>query len=268
MNPLGLAELNWDDYRSRPVAEAHGHLLALADRPVYLHNRSIAPGVRKSFRTSWSGGIHIFIDLESPTRDHTFVHELLHEILIAERYVEIANIPKELRDLREVLTNEMQHPEIFRRMEEVYKLDMEAYWADWREEMEQAVATLKEESRHRDYWIDLFPRVYTWFFQKVSVPYLPECDSCCPILFQGVLNAAEATRPIGFSTAEDHRRSIELFREHWLRFCERNLPRSYNVPPPHTVIEQSTIRPMIERERSVPAKDLMTLLRNKGFRAS
>src|SRR5262249_6706847 len=155
--------------------------------------------------------------------------------------------------------------EIFRRMEEGYKLDLEAYWGGWHEEMRHAVDTLKEEAREKDSWLGLFPRVYTWFFQKVSESYLPECSSCCPPLFQAVKKAADETRPIGFTTAENHRRSIELFREHWLRFCERNLPRSYFAPPPHTVIEQSTIRPMIERERSVPAEHLMNLLGNNGF---
>jgi len=267
MNPLDLPQLDWDDFRANPaVGAAYHDLIEQCDRPVALHNRSLVPGIENCFRAGWQGGIHIFIDPESRTLNHSLVHEILHEILIAEGYSQIDNIPKYIELLPDILSNEMQHPEIFRRMQENYRLDeMEVYWDEWRIKMRRSVDNLKKQARDRDWWLIHFPRVYTWFFQEVSKPYLAEYGACCPILYQAVKTAADESEQFGFSTAEKHRQSIELLREHWLRFSERNLPRDPYGPPPHTLIVQSTIRPMIGRDRTVTGDNLMALLHNYGL---
>lgn len=95
MTPLDINQLKWDEFRSNPAVDAaYSDLLAVADRPILLHDRGLVPGVQNSFRTAWNGGIHIFLDLESPRRDHSIVHELLHEILTAEGYCLISGIPR------------------------------------------------------------------------------------------------------------------------------------------------------------------------------
>jgi len=268
MSPLDIPQLDWNDFRVNPAVDAACRDLgARADRPILLHNRALVPRIENGFRTAWSGGIHIFVDPESPTCSHTLVHELLHEILIAEGYSQIANIRRDLDLLREILANDMQHPEIFRRMEEVYKIDMEPYWGHWHNEMRRSVGIVKERTKIKDCWLTYFPRVYTWFFQKVSEPYLAEYAPWCPTLYRAVETAAKETEQIGFTTAEKHLRSIELFREHWMKFCKRNLPHSSYGPPPHTPILESTVSPIIERDMTVTADNIIALLSNSGFDA-
>lgn len=268
MSPLDIPRLNWEDFRVNPAVDAAyrdlATLSARTERPVVLHDRALVPDFKNSFRSAWSGGIHIFIEVGSPRTGHSLVHEILHEILIAERYCQITGIRDE--DVRDILSNDMQHPEIFRRMEEVYHLEMDIYWEHWRKEMRQAVDRIKKKAADRDWWLVHFPRIYTWFFQKVSEPYLEEYAQCCQVLHEAAQKAAEETASIGFSTAEKHRRSIELFRHHWERFCEWNLPRSPSGPTPEGMIAESKIKPIIENDRIVTGDNLMTLLLRNGLR--
>lgn len=266
MSPMDIEQLIWDEFLVHPAVDtAYNDLIKLADRPVTLHDRALVPKVPQSFRIAWSGGIHIFLDVTSPRSNHSLVHELLHEILTAEKYCIISKVPPVISNVNNTLSNEMQHPEIFRRMADIYQLEMDSYWDHWHKEMRREVDTMKDQAIEPDYWLGHFPRLYTWFFQEVSSQYLAEYAAKYPRVYSAVEAAAKETAGVGFRTARKHRRCMEIFRQHWLRFCERDLPRSPYGSPPHTLIEATEIRPIIERDKATTASGFMSTLRLKGY---
>ncbi len=125
MTPLNIPNLNWDAFLGNSaVVSAYQDLTKLTTRTVLLHTLSLIPRVPQSCYCAWSDAIHIFIDESSERVHHSLVHELLHGILVEEGYCRIAaRLPNSLHGM---FSNEMQHPEIFRRME-AYGLDMSAY---------------------------------------------------------------------------------------------------------------------------------------------
>jgi hypothetical protein len=125
MGPIDVHRLRWDDYFGNgAVAAAYRDLQSLTARAITLH-ASAGP---ISFWTAWRDGILVFAKIPSPTLHHEIVHELVHAILMEEGYYRPTwgDDPQ----TRGALSNELQHPEAFRRMEE-YGLDMAPYWADW-----------------------------------------------------------------------------------------------------------------------------------------
>jgi hypothetical protein len=187
LNPLDIPRLRWEDYfGNKAVAAAYRDLSRLTSRTVALHSRSQVPGVPNSFYCAWSDAIHVFIEESSERVHHSTVHELLHGILVEEGYCRIAaRVP---RSIHAILTNEMQHPEIFRRMVG-YDLDMSVYWPHWGRELRNHLDEMKGEEHDRHAGIAHLPQLFTWFFfQDVSAPYLAEYREFNP----GVYQAAEA----------------------------------------------------------------------------
>ena len=146
MGPLDIPRLNWNGYLGNgPVAAAYRDLKRLTSRTIALHSRSLVPAIRRSFYCAWSSAIHIFIDEYSPNAHHAAVHELLHGILVEEGYHKVAaRLPN---PVQEILSNELQHPEIFRRME-AYGLDMAPYWNDWSKQLRVGLDEMKGEAHN------------------------------------------------------------------------------------------------------------------------
>jgi len=128
---------------------AREHLAGLTDKPVIittLQQMAQAAGIgdlgaHLGVCRETADNITIAVDPNKPeTHEATFVHELLHRMLdhkgfpqiwINDMYAE-TNVPRHLwrllPQLQSRFSSVLQHPEIYRRMREDYKLDMERYF--------------------------------------------------------------------------------------------------------------------------------------------
>ena len=219
MGPIDVTRLRWDDYLANAaVAAAYRDLRGLTSRTITLHASVRAT----SFWTAWRDGILVFANVPSPTVHHEIVHELVHAILMEEAYCRPA-WGDDTRT-RGALSNELQHPEVFRRMEE-YGLDMAPYWADWESKLGDGLARLK--GRAIDQVHFHFLQVFTWFFFPVaSGRCLEEYRRFNPTVYDAARRARDEARQVGTSTAEAHRRFLTVFMRHWREFCKANLPRN------------------------------------------
>jgi hypothetical protein len=271
MDPLDIPRLNWADFLGNaPVADAYRDLKRLTSRTIALHSRSLVPGVPRSFYCAWSGAIHIFIEETSPRVHHAAVHELLHAILVEEGYCQIRH--RMPTWVSEILSNEMQHPEIFRRMDR-YGLDMTPYWEQWDRELGAGVQSMERKlARDRTVAFGHFPQVFTWFFfPSFAVPHLARYRECNPVLHEAAQAAYRETRGVGFENADRHRQSIEIFRRHWLRYCEDHhredhFPEDPVGEGPVATISNSTITPIVDDVNRRPAAQIADLLKRKGLR--
>jgi hypothetical protein len=261
---LDIPRLSWDEYLRNPaVAAAYEDLIKLTTRTVALHSLSLIPRVPQSCYCAWSGAIHIFIDESSDRVHHSAVHELLHGILVEEGYCRIAaRLPNSFHGM---FSNEMQHPEIFRRME-VYGLDMSDYWSHWDKELKGFLADMLDEltiDKHAG--ASHMPQLFTWFFlQHISAPYLEEYRHANSTAYLAARAAYEDTKGIGFANTERHRQSFELFKSHWSRFCGDHLPGPF-AQHLAAAIRAGALKPLLDVERSRPAEEIMTLLKSKGL---
>ena len=264
MGPLDIPRLNWEDYLGNSaVAAAYQYLRWLTSRTIALHSRSLVPGVSESFYCAWSGAIHIFIAESSPRVNHSTVHELLHGILVEEGYHKVAaTLPI---SVNQVLSNELQHPEIFRRMEE-YRLDMGSYWNHWDEQLRWGLDDMKSKATDPHAGFAHFPQLFTWFFfQQVSEPYLAEYCDFHPVVYQAAQAAYEETRQIGFGDVKSQRQSVEIFKNYWSQFCDRHLPKDRFGLEMADRIRDATITPMIDFEKVRPGAEIIALLEELGF---
>jgi hypothetical protein len=195
---------------------------------------------------------------------HATVHELLHGILVEEGYHKIAaRLPD---SVHKILSNELQHPEIFRRMES-YGLDMTPYWIDWDMELRASLDEMKHAAHDPHVGFAHFPRIFTWFFfRQVSEPYLAEYRDLDPALFQSAQAAFEDTKRVGFEDVQNQRESIERFKNHWSQYCKRHLPKDSLGVQLTTQIGGSAIKPLIDFERDRPGVEIMRLLKESGLR--
>ncbi len=265
MGPLDIPRLNWNGYLGNgPVAAAYRDLKRLTSRTIALHSRSLVPAIRRSFYCAWSSAIHIFIDEYSPNAHHAAVHELLHGILVEEGYHKVAaRLPN---PVQEILSNELQHPEIFRRME-AYGLDMAPYWNDWGKQLRDGLDEMKGEAHDAHAGFAHFPRVFTWFFfRQVSEPYLAEYCDFDPIVFHSAQAAYEDTKRIGFGDVKAQRESVGRFKMHWSQYCDRHLPKTLFGAEMAAQVRGSEIRPLIDFEKARPGAKIIELLRNNGLR--
>jgi hypothetical protein len=264
MSPFNIQRLSWDDFLGNAaVAAAYRDLTKLTKRTVALHPRSLIPRVPQSCYCAWSDAIHIFIEKSSDRVHHSAVHELLHGILVEEGYCLIAaRLPESIHPM---LTNEMQHPEIFRRMER-YGLDMAAYWPHWHNELRGHLDDMMAENVDPHAGVAHMPQLFTWFFfQQVSAPYLAEYREFNPLVYQAAEAAYEAARNIGFADAASQLRSLAIVKDHWARFCADRLPGQF-AQDLAANLQAGTVRPMMDFEQKRPATEIMELLKRKGLR--
>ncbi len=138
--------LNFDDLRTRPaVWKALEHLRSVGGKPTrfdHTDHRELEEGADESARRSavyveCPDEDHNLIYLNEELPEHMAVHELLHPTLRSEGYPDLYFEPSRVRrssDYQErfkgqvtALLNKFDHLEIYRRMEEVFGLDMAPY---------------------------------------------------------------------------------------------------------------------------------------------
>ncbi|HVC93315.1 MAG TPA: hypothetical protein VND64_06465 [Pirellulales bacterium] len=264
MTPLDIPRLNSDEYLGKPaILAAYQDLTKLTTRMVALHSLSLIPHVPQSFYCAWSGAIHIFIDEFSDRVNCSAVHELLHGILVEEGYCGIAaHLPSYLHG---IFSNEMQHPEIFRRME-AYGLDMSGYWSYWDKELKRFLADMLDKlSYDKHAGACHMPQLFTWFFfQHISASYLEEYRRANSAAYLAARAAYEATKAIGFANMERYRQSLELFKGHWSRFCGDHLPGPFAQQLAAT-IREGAVTPLLDAENGRAAEEIMTLLNDNGL---
>lgn len=263
---LGIPCLNWDDFLGNaPIAAAYLDLRKLTSRVIALHSLSLVPGIPHSFYCAWRGAIHVFIDETSPRVHHSTVHELLHGILVEEGYCKVAaRLPS---SVNESLSNEMQHPEIFRRME-AYGLEMSPYWSHWANQLREGLSDMKRDAIDPHAGFAHFLQIFTWFyFRQVSEPYLDEYRDYNLIVYRACQAAYEETSRIGFRDARSQQLSLEIFKGHWSRYCDRHLPRDLFGLEIAANIRGSAIRPMVDFVNTRSGDEILCLLRNSGLRS-
>jgi hypothetical protein len=224
--------------RGTAVAAAYQDLRGLTARAISLHESA----GQTSFWTAWRGGILVFANVFSPTVHQGIVHELVHAILMEEGYYR----PTwgDNTRTRGALSNELQHPEVFRRME-AYGLDMASYWADWESKLEGGLARLRGEESDQPHFH--FLQIFTWFFfPAASGRCLEDYRRLNPTVYNTARQAHDEARAIGTSTAEAHRQFLTVFMRHWRRFCNAHLP-------PNDVGEH--VRRLLEESRMECVRD-------------
>lgn len=191
------------------------------------------------------------------------MHELLHGILVEEGYCRIAaRLPNSFHDM---FSNEMQHPEIFRRME-AYGLDMSGYRPHWARELRGSLDDMLGEmvvDRHAG--ASHMPLLFSWFyFKHVSAAHLEEYRQANTVAYVAARAAYEDTKWLGFADVDRHQQSFELFKEHWSRFCGDHPSGSF-AQQLATNIREGTLKPLLDNEKGRAAEEIMALLIRKGL---
>jgi hypothetical protein len=165
-----------------------------------------------------------------------------------------------------VLSNELQHPEIFRRMEGC-GLDMDPYWSRWEEHLRSGLDGMKSQVADDPHaGFAHFPQLFTWFFfQHVSGPYLAEYCNYDPVVYQAAQAAYEDTRRIGFGDAKSQRRSVEIFKHHWSRYCDQHLLQDRFGRELAAGIRAAEITPLIDFEKARSGAEIIALLERNGL---
>lgn len=266
MTPLDIPQLRWEDFLSdQHVAAAYADLKRLTKRTVALHSASLVPNVGHSFYCAWREAIHIFIAQSSPRRAQSFVHELLHGILVEEGYCKVAaRVPKAVQ---QILSNDQQHPEILRRTE-AYGLDMALEWRHWDSEFAAALEEMKFQF-YPHAGMNQIPRVFTlFFFRPVAEPHLGAYGILMPKVYLAAEAAYNATKDIGFGSPQQQHLAVGIFRDHWSQYCDQHEPMSDFGRDIANNLRSSSITPLLDFEKARPAEDIMALLESKGFRAT
>lgn len=263
-----MENLNWDAFFAQPAVErAYRDLELLTSRPVLLHSLSLVPGAANPFWCASRDAIHVFIDEPSPTCSHAIVHELIHGILMEEGYTRLTGDQlRRFLAVRDTLSNEFQHPEVFRRME-AYGLDMLPYWELWDAKLRTWVDGARWDFTDPHAGFRHFPQVFSWFFfPVVSAPHLKEYSKLEPKLYHATAAAHEAAATIGFSTPQAYLRLLGVFKMHWLRFCIENLPNDDRGIKLIQAISDSVTKPVREIADSRNEYDIIAELKNFGLR--
>src|SRR5262249_46750560 len=160
----------------------------------------------------------------------------------------------------------LQHPEIFRRMEG-YGLDMGPYWNHWEEHLRSGLDGLKSQVADDPHaGFAHFPQLFTWFFfQHVSGPCLAEYRDSDPVVYQAAEAAYEEGRRIGFGDVKSQRQSVEIFKNHWSRYCDQHLLQGRFGRELAAGIRAAAITPMIDFEKVRPGAEIIALLERKGL---
>jgi hypothetical protein len=262
-----IQTLSWEPFLDNPSVDAAYRILkGMTSKSVCLHSLSLAPGVPRPFWYSTREVHHVFIDRSAPLVAHSLVHELLHGIVMEEGYHQLTS--RFYKDVHPILQNEFQHPEIFRRMEKVFDLDMVPYWSYWDAELRDEVALMKSDTANPYFEHIHFPRLFTWFFfsNKASGLALREYRSFRPVLFRAVEMAYEEAKSIGHETARAHHQLLIMFRTHWYRFCDSHLPRDETGQRFVETIRNCPTKPLADRANDREESTLLKLLQEHGLR--
>jgi hypothetical protein len=221
---VALIQLCWPDYfHLDGVRPAHERLSDITSKRIELHPLSITSTPNSCWSVSQECH-HVFADLDTPNVGQSIVHELLHGILLEEGYYRLGGKFPEC--VHPMITNELDHPEIFRRMKDVYKLNLDKYWDHWASELEYSIAEIWEQQLDVFARYIHFARIFCWFcFPPALDGHLAKCRQVTTVAFDAAKEAYTAANAIGFHTAENQKIALETFRMHWLQFCRNHIPQ-------------------------------------------
>lgn len=260
-----LPTLDWEPFLvSSRVRAAFERLQGMTRRNIYLHPLSLAPDSHAAFRYATRESERYFIDETADDFEHSIVHELLHGILLEEGYDYIKGQFHKI--VHPILFNDLQHPEVFRRMEG-YGLPMTPYWERWRTQLRRGMDVIlrgwdQVHLRYAD-----FPRVYSWFwFTEASAACLEEYRGLDPALYEAARATHDATKGIGFGTPEANRACLGIIRDRWLQHCTDNPLDSWSGPQIVEAVARTQIVPATEVVYARSEERLYENLRQCGVR--
>lgn len=267
MENIDLPCLPWSDFtHHKGVNAAYEYLRRLTDpsgREVSLRSGSYIPDLKTACCIGWSGAYEIFVNKAARLVNYSLVHELLHAILTEEGYCRVwGRFPASHDRLDGMLSNEMQHPEIFRRMMEEYRLDMDDYWAYWDQELGRGLQLLIPKLADTTFAFEAFPELYTWFFfQQASAPHLEAFGEHKPEWVHSAEKAFAETKDCGFSDRTAQRESLEIFKRHWIQCCRDYVLPEWRRENRINCIAESELRPLIDVVKDRTAKDVKRKLK-------
>lgn len=249
-----MHELDWAEFTVDPaVKTALTKLQNGWQHHIGLHERRLVQ-IPDAFWISWTEGIHIFVDRGSLIAHHAIVHELAHALLLVETYQYLTTPEDEC--IKSLLSNELQHPEVFRRMK-VYGLPMSRYWDSWMPKIGKASREIKDLDPYFN-----FARLFTWhFFPKQFEQFFENFEQH---LREDAARAFQAVKGIDLGTPQGHSEYLSIFKDHWLAFCDRHAAKNDEQSKRLHIIQQCTIEPITVRYET--EEEMMRYLSAKGLK--
>jgi hypothetical protein len=265
-----METLDWEEFRGdRPVWAAYQQLTGLLARQNLPRRVALyhAPLTRKKlapFRYATRDTEHIVVEKGPQADSHSIVHELIHAILMAEGYHWIRGNLDHF--LMSALSNELQHPEVFRRMEEEYKLDMAPYWEGWPAKLQHGLEGMRRERSNPQWWFTQFPRIVPWFwFQRVSGPFLEEYRAIDPTIFGIAYKAYEDTETFGFRTMPTNRQCLEIIKAYWVYYCEEAVRHRWFGPDVLQAVKGYQIQPLWDFIQTRTERNFANYIQRSGL---
>jgi hypothetical protein len=191
--------------------------------------------------------IIVYLNLYHPnTCEATFVHEILHIILEYEGFPEIIinqaiarTLPPQfsrvLPKLQSFFSSTIDHPEIFKRMESEFELNLSPYYEiQVQQKLNRFQKGLKTESeknqqyyffRQQDILIGLeyffFPKNYKERVLQAFNRFYPDAYASCLSLYKRV-------RKVGFNSSKSSYQSAKMIKTHIIRYGERKKVGIFN----------------------------------------
>jgi len=225
-----------------------GMLRKYTDKSIFVKDlRELAghpsfPGIESYLGASDNApeNVIIYLNFSYPnTCEATFVHEVLHIILRYEGFPEViidqekaSVLPIQFRQvlpkLQSFFSSTIDHPEIFRRMESEFDLDLSPYYEiQVQQKINRFHKGLREELkrdqqyyffRQQDILIGLeyffYPPNYKETILQVFNQFYPDAYASCSSLYEKV-------KKIGFYTPESAYQSEKIIKTHIIRYGER-----------------------------------------------
>ena len=210
----------------RPCKRVARDLSKSTDREFVVESIHAEGGEVTSFSLD-EGHYYVFVDEQSDVADHLFVHETLHAILIAEGYViadvsDRRGVPQEqTKGLLLNFTDCIHHVEIFRRMNQCYRLPMEPYFQHKQRVLQDRLDDLSNWN-HNDH-VQRHQVMLTLFdcflLGDVGGPIRERFQRIDPDSYRLCERAAEQIQTIDLTIAENSKRAPTYLRDVLIQYC-------------------------------------------------
>lgn len=196
-----------------------------------------------------SDNVIVYLNYSQPIEiiESVFVHEILHKILSYEGFPKVVineyvarmippNFWVALSKLRDDFSSVIQHPEIFRRMESDFSLNMDKYYEiQVQQKINRFHKSLAISKKNEQYYFyrqqDILYGIEYFFYGEgyrekilsLFEEHYPDTYDSCSFLYRKV-------NRIGFYSPESCYKSAEMIREHIIKYGRRRLPnKTYNM---------------------------------------
>jgi hypothetical protein len=215
--------------RLRSVLQAWSDATNCSTKPIWLEKESVDDNERAARLVNEPEGWRIIIEVEASLSDYSLVHECVHVILNEEGYpwgwfehdYWLFDSTENYKGVLGAIANSLHHPEVYRRMQHVYDLDMKPYFQRVRE---QAIDSINSWGTSQGR-----PPMYTQFdivavlFHYFESALGPVCerykesfrreDAVCRRI-------QKRTEGLHLADRGDVKKLAEAMREELARFCE------------------------------------------------